>query len=63
VEEGERVAYRTSAPKNFPSTIWKSVSGEVRRSSMVPERISSANERMVSMGTRNRRTTLVVRRT
>jgi hypothetical protein len=35
-------AYRAMAPRNLPKMIWKSVSGAVSSSSIVPERFSSA---------------------
>jgi hypothetical protein len=34
-------AYRPIAPRNLPMMIWKSVSGEVSSSSIVPDRFSS----------------------
>ena len=52
--------YRASAPRNLPRMICRSVSGDVSSSSMVPERFSSANDRMVSIGSRNSRMTAVL---
>ena len=40
---------------NFPATTWASLTGEVSRTSMVPERRSSAISRMVMTGTTNSR--------
>src|SRR6266853_1836098 len=50
--------YRAIAPRNLPMTISKSVMGEVRRSSIVPDRISSEYVRIVIIGRRNRATTV-----
>ena len=43
----------TQLPKNLATTTCPSVSGRVNRSSSVPARCSSANERIVMAGTRN----------
>ena len=46
--------YSAIAPRNLPTMIWKSVSGDVSSSSMVPDRFSSAYARIVTMGMRKR---------
>ena len=43
--------------------IWKSVSGAVRSSSIVPERFSSEYVRIVTIGRMNRKMTVVFRKT
>jgi hypothetical protein len=42
------------APRNFPRMICTSVSGDVRRSSIVPDRFSSEYVRIVIIGMTNR---------
>ena len=42
-------------PANFPMMTWASVTGEVNRTSMVPDRRSSATRRMVMSGATTRK--------
>ena len=42
--------YASHAPKNLARTTWPSVTGAVRRNSIVPVRFSSLNVRMVNRG-------------
>ena len=50
--------YSSIAPSHLPRMISMSLMGDVNSSSMVPERFSSANRRMVIIGIRNNATVL-----
>ena len=53
-------AYRPAAARNLPITTWRSLTGEVASSSIVPCRFSSAKRRMVSMGAMKSATTAML---